>query len=47
MSLSSLSCRKGVQVELSRASTGRSMSYSEAIGHKKAKGNKNLMIGKF
>jgi hypothetical protein len=47
MSLGSLSNRKGVEAELSRALTGRSMSYSESTGHKKAKCNKNLMIDKF
>jgi hypothetical protein len=34
-------------VELSRALTRRSTSYSEATEHKKARGNKSLMIGKF
>jgi hypothetical protein len=47
MSLGSLSSRKGVEAELSHASTGRSMSYSEATWCKKAKCNKNLMIDKF
>jgi hypothetical protein len=47
MSLGSLSNRKGGEDELSRALIGRSMSYSEAMGHKKAEGNKNLMIDKF
>jgi hypothetical protein len=47
MSLGSLSNRKEVEAELSRASTVRSMSYSEATGRKKAKYNKNLMIDKF
>ena len=47
MSLGNLDSRRGAEVEPSRASTGRSMSYSEGIRHKKAKGNKNLMIDKF
>jgi hypothetical protein len=46
-SLGSLNSRKGGEVELSRVLTGRSMSYSEAMEHKKAEGNKSLMIGKF
>jgi hypothetical protein len=47
MSLGNLNNRKGVEAELSRALAGRSMSYSKPTGHKKAKGNKNLMIDKF
>jgi hypothetical protein len=47
MSLGSLNSRKMGEVELSRALIGRSTSYSEAIEHKKAEGNKNLTIGKF
>jgi hypothetical protein len=47
MSLGSLSNRKGVEAELSHALTRSSMPYSDATGHKKAKGNKNLMIDKF
>jgi hypothetical protein len=46
-SLGSLTNKKGGEVELSRVLTGRSMSYSEAMEHKKAEGNKSLMIGKF
>jgi hypothetical protein len=45
-SLGSLSSRKSGGVELSRALTGRSTSYSEAMGHKKAEGNKSSMIGR-
>jgi hypothetical protein len=41
MSLGSLSNKRGVEVEPSHASTGRSMSYSRAWG------NINSMIGKF
>jgi hypothetical protein len=47
MSLGSLSNRKGVEAELFHTLIGRSMSYSEATRHKKAKGNKNLMIANF
>ena len=47
MSLGCLNNRKGGEVELSHPLTGRSMSYSEATGHRKAEGNKNLMIDKF
>jgi hypothetical protein len=43
-SLGSLSSRKSGGVELSRALTGRSTSYSEAMGHKKAECNKSSMI---
>jgi hypothetical protein len=39
--------QKGGEAELSRALTGRSMSYLEDTRHKKAEGNKNLMIDKF
>jgi hypothetical protein len=46
MSLGSLSSRKEVEAEPSHASTGRSMSYSKAMGRKKAKGNKNLTTDK-
>jgi hypothetical protein len=46
-SLGSLSSRKRGGVELSRALTGKSTSYSMAMGHKKAGGNKRSMIGKF
>jgi hypothetical protein len=47
MSLDNLSNRKGGEVELSHALTGRSMSCSEVTGHKKEEGNKNLMVDKF
>jgi hypothetical protein len=47
MSLGSLSNRKGGEVDLSSVLIGRSISYSEAMGCKKAEGNKNLMIDKF
>jgi hypothetical protein len=39
--------QEGVETKPSRASIGRSMSYSEGTGHKKAKGNRNSVIGKF
>jgi hypothetical protein len=39
--------QKGGEAELSRVLTGRSMSYLEDTGYKKAEGNKNLMIDKF
>jgi hypothetical protein len=39
--------QEGGEVELSRTLIGRSTSYSEAMEHKKAEGNKSLMIGKF
>jgi hypothetical protein len=47
MSLGSLSSRREVEAEPSRASTGRSMSYSEGTRHWKTKVNRSLMIGKF
>jgi hypothetical protein len=46
-SLGSLSSGKRGEVELSRALIGRSTSYSKVTEHKKAEGNKSLMIGKF
>jgi hypothetical protein len=45
-SLGSLNSRKRGGVELSRASTGRSTSYSKAMGRKKIGGNKSSTIGK-
>jgi hypothetical protein len=47
MSLGSLSSRREVEAEPSRASTGRLMSYLEGRGRKKTKGNRRSMIGKF
>jgi hypothetical protein len=45
-SLASLGSRKRGGVELSRALTGRSTSYSKAMGHKKIGGNKSSTIGR-
>jgi hypothetical protein len=45
-SLGSLSSRKRGGAELSRALIGRSMSYSETMGHKKTGGNKSSKIGR-
>jgi hypothetical protein len=39
--------QEGGELELSRVLIGRSMSYSEAMEHKKEEGNKSLTIGKF
>jgi hypothetical protein len=44
--LGNLSSRKRREVELSRTLTARSTSYSEAMGHKKAEGNKSSTIGR-
>jgi hypothetical protein len=45
-SLGSLSSRKRGGAKLSRALIGRSMSYSETMGHKKTGGNKSSKIGR-
>jgi hypothetical protein len=42
-----LNNRKGEEVEHSRASTGRSTSSSEDTGHRRTKGNKSSMTGRY
>jgi hypothetical protein len=46
-SQASLNSREEVEAELSRASTGKLTSYSEDMGRKRTKGNRNSLIGRF